>query len=91
VGEDLIVESEVIAGNDVDASLLLNVPVLKAESLCLSEELSLGDLASPVSFSGLLQLTVCSHAGETEDRSVVDMQISMVWVMNASTEINTYD
>ena len=73
VGENLIVESEVIARDDVDASLLLDVPVLKAESLRLGEEVSLGELARPVSFSGLLQLPVCSHAGKTEDRSVGEM------------------
>ena len=70
VGENLIVESEVIAGNDIDTGLLLDVPVLETESLCLAEELSLGELAAPVSFGGLLQVTVYSHAGETEDRSV---------------------
>ena len=67
VGEDLIVEGEVIAGNDIDASLLLDVPVLKTEPLGLGEEVGLGELAAPVSFGGLLQVAVDAHAGETED------------------------
>ena len=71
VGKDLIVEGEVIAGDDIDTSLLLDIPVLKTKSLCLREEVGLGELASPVSFGGLLQVTVYSHAGETEDRSGV--------------------
>ena len=48
VCEDLIVESEVIAGNDVDAGLLLNVPVLETKSLCLSKEVILRELTAPV-------------------------------------------
>ena len=70
MGENLIIECEVIAGNDVDAGLLLNVPVLKTQSLCLSKEISLGDLAAPVSFGGFLQITIYSHAGEPEDGAI---------------------
>lgn len=70
MGENLIVESEIIAGDDVDASLLLNVPMFETQSLCLAEELILGELAAPVSFGSLLQVTVYSHAGEAEDGSV---------------------
>lgn len=67
--ENLVVESEVVAGDDIDAGLLLDVPVVETESLGLSEELSLGELSAPVCFSCLLQVAVDSHAGETEDRS----------------------
>ena len=77
VGEDLVIESEVIAGNDIDTGLLLDVPVLETQSLGLSEELCLGELAAPVCFGGLLQLTVGSHAGETEDGSARDIEISI--------------
>lgn len=63
----MIVESEVIARDDIDAGLLLDVPVLETESLGLREELGLGELSTPVSFGGLLQITVDSHTGETED------------------------
>jgi hypothetical protein len=48
VCEDLIVESEVIAGNDVDTGLLLDVPVLETKSLCLSKEIILRELTAPV-------------------------------------------
>jgi hypothetical protein len=67
VGEDLIVESEVIAGNDVDASVLLDGPVLKTEPLGLGEEVGLRELTAPVSFGGFLQVAVDAHARETED------------------------
>jgi hypothetical protein len=77
VGEDLIIESKVIAGDNVDAGFLLDVPVLKTESLGLTEELGLGELASPVCFGCLLQVTVDSHARETEDRSVIDREVSI--------------
>ena len=75
--KNLIVESEVIAGNDIDTSLLLNVPVLETKSLCLSKKLSLRELSSPVSFCCLLQITVDSHARETEDSSETP-KVSMV-------------
>ena len=70
--KNLVIESEVIAGNDIDTSLLLNVPVLQTESLCLSEEVSLGKLAAPVCLSCLFQVTESSHAGETEDGPIAD-------------------
>ena len=67
VGENLIVESEVIARNDINAGLLLDVPVLETKSLCFRKELSLRELATPVCLSSLLQVTVDSHARETEN------------------------
>jgi hypothetical protein len=70
--ENLIVQCEIIAGDDIDTSLLLNVPVLKTESLSLAEELSLGELAAPVCLCRLLQVTIDSHTRETENRSAMD-------------------
>ena len=89
VVEDVVVQGEVAAGDAVNASILLDLPVGKAETLSLSEEIGLGDLAAPVcgggvsfraesgdgtsggelltSLRGLLQVTVDSHAGETEN------------------------
>ena len=67
VGEDLVVEREVIAGDNINASLLLDVPVLETKSFCLGEEVSLGELSAPVCFSSLLQVAVDAHAGKTED------------------------
>jgi hypothetical protein len=46
--EDVVVESEVVAGDDVDTGILLDLPVSKAEALGLSEEIRLGDLSTPV-------------------------------------------
>lgn len=70
VGKDLVVESEVVGWDDVDTGILLDLPVSKTEALGLSQELLLGDLASPVVLGGLLEVTVRTHARETEDRSV---------------------
>lgn len=77
MSKDLIVKSEVVGWDDINTSLLLNIPVLKTESLCLCEEICLGNLATPVCFSGLLQVTVDTHAWETENRSVNDAAISI--------------
>jgi hypothetical protein len=66
VVENVIVEGEVVAGNDIDAGILLDLPVLETNALGLLQQIVLGDLASPVSLVGLLQLTVAAHAGEPE-------------------------
>lgn len=95
VGEDLIVQSEVIAGDDIDTSVLLDVPVLKTESLGLGEEISLGELSAPVSFGGLLQVTVDAHAGETEDGAARAVNIVLSHRPGQTTSIGqrgyTYD
>lgn len=93
VVEDLVVQSEVVAGDDVDTGILLDLPVSKAKALSLSKEVGLGDLATPVymfgsaavgwegvverrwrgvltSLSSLLEVTVHTHAGETENRGL---------------------
>lgn len=68
VVKDLIVESEVVAGDNIDTGILLDLPVLQTETLALSEELVTGDLSTPVSFGGLLQVTELTHTGETQNR-----------------------
>lgn len=70
VVEDLIVEGEVVAGNNIDTGILLDLPVLETKTLALSEELIAGDLVRPVSLSSLLEVTESSHAGETQNRSI---------------------
>ena len=94
--EDLVVEGEVIAGDDIDTGILLDLPVGQTKALGLLEELSLGELSTPVfpecqsikfthkppkvhrleraeriakltSLGGLLQVTVDTLAGETEN------------------------
>jgi hypothetical protein len=67
VVEDLIVEGEVVAGNNIDTGILLDLPVLQTEALALSEELIPGDLVRPVSLGSLLQVTESSHTGETQN------------------------
>ena len=65
--EDLIVESKVVAGDDIDAGIFLDLPMLKSQSLAFLEEFFLRELVAPVGFGGFLELSVCSHARETED------------------------
>jgi hypothetical protein len=48
VVEDVVIESEVTAGDDINTGILLDLPVSKTQTLGLSEEVSLGDLAAPV-------------------------------------------
>lgn len=48
MGQDLVVEGKVVAGDNVDAGILLDLPVGKAEPLGLGDELLLGELATPV-------------------------------------------
>lgn len=50
VCEDLVVQGEVVAGDDVDASILLDLPVGKTQALGLSKEVGLRDLSTPVYF-----------------------------------------
>jgi hypothetical protein len=77
VGENLIVESEVIGWDDVDTSILLDLPMCETETLGLGQKLLLGDLASPVVLGGLLQVTVHAHAGKTEDRSDLSLAVGL--------------
>lgn len=39
--EDLIVQGKVVAGNDIDTSILLDLPVSQSQALGLGEEVSL--------------------------------------------------
>jgi hypothetical protein len=71
VVENLIVEGEVVAGDDIDTGILLDLPVSKTKTLALSEQVITGDLVSPVSLSSLLEVTELSHTGETQNRSRV--------------------
>ena len=48
MAQDLIVQGEVIAGDDIDTGILLDLPVSKTKPLGLSEQLALAQLAAPV-------------------------------------------
>jgi hypothetical protein len=65
--KDLIVESKVIAWNDVYAGILLDLPVSKTKSFSLSNEICLGDFACPIRLCSFLEVTEDAHAGETEN------------------------
>ena len=62
----MVVEGKVVAGDDIDASVFLDLPVLETETLGLVEQLVAGQLVGPVGLVGLLELAVAAHAGETE-------------------------
>jgi hypothetical protein len=63
----LTVEGKVVARDGVNTGLLDQGPVLSTETLALSKELITSGLATPVSLSGLLQVTDPTHTGETEN------------------------
>lgn len=44
----MVIESEVVAGNDIDTGILLDLPVGKTETLGLSKEIGLRNLTTPV-------------------------------------------
>lgn len=46
--KDLIVEGEVVAGDDIDTGILLDLPVSKTETLGLVKEIGLRNLSTPV-------------------------------------------
>jgi hypothetical protein len=48
VGKDLVVQGKVVAGDDIDTGILLDLPVGETEPLGLGEEVGLRDLATPV-------------------------------------------
>ncbi len=65
--QDLVVEGKVIAGDDIDACIFLELPVGESESLALLEEIFLGDFVTPIGFSGFLEVSVHSHTRETQN------------------------
>lgn len=66
--ENVIVEGEVVGGDDVDASILLLLPVDLSELLADLEEVFDGGLLAPVGLGDLLKLSVGTDSGETKDR-----------------------
>lgn len=48
VGKHLIVQGKVIGGDDVDAGILLDLPVSEPQPLGLGEQLILRNLSTPV-------------------------------------------
>lgn len=66
VVEQVVVKGKVVAGDDVDAGILLDLPVLQTQALALAEEVVARELVGPIGLIGLLELTVRTHAGEAE-------------------------
>lgn len=56
--QDMIVVREVVAGNDSDASILLNLPMGRTKVLPGLKELLGSDRTSPVSLSRFFEFTV---------------------------------
>lgn len=67
VVQNMIVEGEVVARDDVDAGFLLNVPVRCSQSLALLEEFFLRELVAPVGLGGFLEITEDALTRKTED------------------------
>lgn len=67
--QNLVVVGKVVAGDLSHTGILLDLPVLQTETLALGEELLARDLATPVSFRSLLQVTELTHTGETQNGS----------------------
>ena len=59
VVQDLVVEGKVVAGNDVGAGILLQLPVGSAKGLAGLDQRLLRGLSAPVGLGGFLELTVC--------------------------------
>lgn len=71
--KDMVVERKVVAWDDIDASVLLNLPMFKAKALALGEEVCLRKFTAPVGFGGFLEVPQDTHTRETKDRSREDM------------------
>ena len=53
----MVVKGKVVGGDDIDASILLDLPVSEPQPLALGKQVGLGDLVGPVGLIGLLQVT----------------------------------
>ena len=69
--QDVIIVGEVVAWDDIDSSVFLNLPMLLTKTLTFRQQLILGELFRPVRFCGFLQVTVYSHTGKAKDRSII--------------------
>lgn len=67
VVKDLVVVREVIGGDQINTGILLDLPVSETESLSLSQKVLLRDLITPVSLSGLLEVSQDSHTRESQN------------------------
>ena len=75
--QDLVVQGEITARNDINTSILLDLPVLKTQSLRLLQKVITRDLLPPVSLRGLFEVTKSSYTRETENRPIGTMPVSL--------------
>jgi hypothetical protein len=67
VVQDLVIEGKVIAGNYVDASIFLDLPMLETKAFAFRQQAIARQLAGPVGFGGLFQVPKDSHAWEAQN------------------------
>ena len=58
----MVIEGKVVGRDDVNASILLDLPVGETEPLALGKEIILRDLVGPVGLVGLLEVPKDTHA-----------------------------
>jgi hypothetical protein len=67
VVQDLVIEGKVIAGNDVDASIFLDLPMLETKAFAFCQQAIARQLAAPVGLGRLFQVPKDSHAWEAQN------------------------
>ncbi|EEQ36271.1 conserved hypothetical protein [Clavispora lusitaniae ATCC 42720] len=63
--QNSVVEGKVVGGDDVDTSILLQLPVVGSQFFTLGQQVVNGNLLVPVSFGDFLQLSSATNTGET--------------------------
>ena len=66
MGQDLVVPGEVTHRQQIDACILLQLPVIGSQLATNALQCGLIDIAFPVGFECFFQLAVCANAGETK-------------------------
>lgn len=67
--EDLIIESEIIARDEINAGVFLDLPMLQTKTLSLREQVLLRELTTPISLGSFLEVAKTPDTRETENRS----------------------
>jgi len=70
VVEDMVIEGEIITGNEIYASSLDSLPVRDSDLLGGSQKFGFRDFVAPVGFDGFLDLSLVTNPGETKDSRV---------------------
>ena len=63
--QHLVVEGEIVRGNHIDTSVLLQLPVVGSDLLTLGQQVVDSDLLGPVGLGDFLQLSLSTNTGET--------------------------